>query len=113
MFHHITEDDYQPADTSIDIRTYREKVIDYLIEHSDKRYGRALSNPYLHSYAQYIAWRLARSDTETLKNTIQFELPAVCIWAPRRMNCRYLRRRSLYPAELRGLIHFYAFSGEP
>lgn len=26
---------YQPEDTSIDIRTYREKVIDYLIEHSD------------------------------------------------------------------------------
>lgn len=31
---------YQPEDTSIDIRTYREKVIDYLIEHSD--------NPVIH-----------------------------------------------------------------
>lgn len=31
----IFEPDYQPEDTVIDIRTYREKVIDYLLEHSD------------------------------------------------------------------------------
>ena len=31
----IDEAEYQPESTSIDIRTYREKVIDYLIEHSD------------------------------------------------------------------------------
>ena len=31
----IEESDYQPESTSIDIRTYREKVIDYLVEHSD------------------------------------------------------------------------------
>lgn len=31
----ITESEYQPDDTVIDIRTYREKVIDYLMEHSD------------------------------------------------------------------------------
>lgn len=31
----IDDAEYQPEDTSIDIRTYREKVIDYLVEHSD------------------------------------------------------------------------------
>ena len=31
----VDEAEYQPEDTSIDIRTYREKVIDYLVEHSD------------------------------------------------------------------------------
>ena len=31
----IEDAEYQPEDTSIDIRTYREKVIDYLVEHSD------------------------------------------------------------------------------
>jgi type I restriction enzyme R subunit len=31
----IEESEYQPESTSIDIRTYREKVIDYLVEHSD------------------------------------------------------------------------------
>ena len=31
----IEDAEYQPEDTVIDIRTYREKVIDYLIEHSD------------------------------------------------------------------------------
>ena len=31
----VDDADYQPEDTSIDIRTYREKVIDYLVEHSD------------------------------------------------------------------------------
>lgn len=31
----IEDAEYQPDDTSIDIRTYREKVIDYLVEHSD------------------------------------------------------------------------------
>lgn len=31
----IDESEYQPDDTTIDIRTYREKVIDYLVEHSD------------------------------------------------------------------------------
>lgn len=32
----IEESDYQPDDTTIDIRTYREKVIDYLVENSDR-----------------------------------------------------------------------------
>ena len=40
----ITEDDYQPADTSIDIRTYREKVIDYLVEHSDSEVIQKIHN---------------------------------------------------------------------
>ncbi len=31
----IDDADYQPENTTIDIRTYREKVIDYLVEHSD------------------------------------------------------------------------------
>ena len=31
----IDDSDYQPESTNIDIRTYREKVIDYLAEHSD------------------------------------------------------------------------------
>ena len=31
----IDEAEYQPESTSIDIRTYREKVIDYLIEHKE------------------------------------------------------------------------------
>ena len=40
----ITDDDYQPADTSIDIRTYREKVIDYLVEHSDSEVIQKIHN---------------------------------------------------------------------
>ncbi len=32
----IDNSDYQPGDTTIDIRTYREKVLDYLVENSDK-----------------------------------------------------------------------------
>ncbi len=32
---YIDDSEYKPDDTSIDIRTYREKVIDYLVEHSD------------------------------------------------------------------------------
>lgn len=31
----IDDSDYTPEDTAIDIRTYRQKVIDYLLEHSD------------------------------------------------------------------------------
>ena len=31
----IDDAEYQPENTTIDIRTYREKVIDYLVEHSD------------------------------------------------------------------------------
>lgn len=31
----IDDSDYEPGDTSIDIRTYREKVIDYLVQNSD------------------------------------------------------------------------------
>ena len=33
----ISDSSYQPDGTAIDIRTYREKVIDYLAEHSDSR----------------------------------------------------------------------------
>lgn len=32
----ISDGEYQPEGTTIDIRTYREKVIDYLVEHSEK-----------------------------------------------------------------------------
>ena len=32
---YIDDSDYQPESTNIDIRTYREKVIDYLVEHSE------------------------------------------------------------------------------
>ena len=31
----VIDSDYHPDNTTIDIRTYREKVIDYLVEHSD------------------------------------------------------------------------------
>ena len=40
----ITEADYVPDDTAIDIRTYREKVIDYLMEHSDSEVIRKIHN---------------------------------------------------------------------
>lgn len=40
----VDDADYQPEDTSIDIRTYREKVIDYLIEHSDSPVIRKIHN---------------------------------------------------------------------
>ena len=41
---HITESDYTPEDTVIDIRTYREKVLDYLAENSDSEVIRKIRN---------------------------------------------------------------------
>ena len=40
----IGQAEYQPDDTAIDIRTYREKVIDYLLEHSDHPVIRKIHN---------------------------------------------------------------------
>jgi type I restriction enzyme R subunit len=40
----IFEAEYVPEDTAIDIRTYREKVIDYLAEHSDSEVIRKIHN---------------------------------------------------------------------
>ena len=40
----IRDGEYQPEDTTIDIRTYREKVIDYLVEHSEKPVIRKIHN---------------------------------------------------------------------
>jgi len=40
----IDDSDYTPDDTAIDIRTYREKVIDYLMEHSNSEVVRKIHN---------------------------------------------------------------------
>lgn len=40
----ITNSDYIPGDTVIDIRTYREKVIDYLVNHSDSSVVKKIYN---------------------------------------------------------------------
>ena len=40
----ITESDYTPEDTVIDIRTYREKVLDYLAENSDSEVIQKIRN---------------------------------------------------------------------
>ena len=40
----IEDAEYQPEDTTIDIRTYREKVIDYLVENSDSPVIRKIHN---------------------------------------------------------------------
>lgn len=40
----ISEAEYVPEDTAIDIRTYREKVIDYLAEHSNSEVIRKIHN---------------------------------------------------------------------
>ena len=40
----IEDAEYQPEDTVIDIRTYREKVIDYLAEHTDSEVIRKIHN---------------------------------------------------------------------
>lgn len=40
----VDEAEYQPDDTMIDIRTYREKVIDYLVEHSDSEVIQKIHN---------------------------------------------------------------------
>ncbi|MBP3919441.1 MAG: DEAD/DEAH box helicase family protein [Clostridia bacterium] len=40
----IDDSDFTPDDTAIDIRTYREKVIDYLMEHSDNEVVRKIHN---------------------------------------------------------------------
>ena len=40
----VSDAEYQPDDTVIDIRTYREKVIDYLLEHIDNAVVRKIHN---------------------------------------------------------------------
>ena len=40
----LDEAEYQPEDTMIDIRTYREKVIDYLAEHLDSAVIKKIHN---------------------------------------------------------------------
>ena len=40
----VDEAEYQPEDTMIDIRTYREKVIDYLAEHLDSAVIKKIHN---------------------------------------------------------------------
>lgn len=40
----ISDAIFQPEDTSIDIRTYREKVIDYLVEHNDSEVIKKIHN---------------------------------------------------------------------
>ena len=40
----VDKAEYQPEDTAIDIRTYREKVIDYLVEHVDSPVIRKIHN---------------------------------------------------------------------
>lgn len=40
----VEEAEYQPDDTMIDIRTYREKVIDYLVEHSNSEVIQKIHN---------------------------------------------------------------------
>ncbi len=40
----VTESNYDPGSMTIDIRTYREKVIDYLVEHSDSAVIKKIHN---------------------------------------------------------------------
>lgn len=60
----IDEADYQPEDTMIDIRTYREKVIDYLVEHSD--------NPVIKKI--YNLEPITNEDLDELENVLWHEL---------------------------------------
>lgn len=60
----ITDSDYQPESTSIDIRTYREKVIDYLVEHSDSAVIKKIYN----------LEKIDNSDLQELENVLWHEL---------------------------------------
>ena len=60
----ITDAEYIPDDTAIDIRTYREKVIDYLAEHSDSEVVKKIAN----------LEPITASDLEELENVLLHEL---------------------------------------
>ena len=60
----IDDAEYQPEDTTIDIRTYREKVIDYLVEHSD--------NPVIRKI--YNLEPITNEDLQELENVLWHEL---------------------------------------
>ena len=60
----IDDAEYQPEDTTIDIRTYREKVIDYLVEHSD--------NPVIKKI--YNLEPITNADLQELENVLWHEL---------------------------------------
>ena len=60
----IDDAEYQPEGTTIDIRTYREKVIDYLVEHSD--------NPVIKKI--YNLEPINNDDLQELENVLWHEL---------------------------------------
>lgn len=60
----IDDAEYQPEDTTIDIRTYREKVIDYLVENSD--------NPVIKKI--YNLEPITNEDLKELENVLWHEL---------------------------------------
>lgn len=60
----IDDAEYQPEDTTIDIRTYREKVIDYLVENSD--------NPVIKKI--YNLEPITNDDLKELENVLWHEL---------------------------------------
>ncbi len=60
----IEDAEYQPEDTTIDIRTYREKVIDYLVEHSDNAVIKKIYN----------LEPINNADLEELENVLWHEL---------------------------------------
>ncbi len=60
----ITDSEYVPGDTAIDIRTYREKVIDYLAEHSESEVIKKIAN----------LEPITSSDLEELENVLLHEL---------------------------------------
>ena len=60
----ITDAEYVPGDTAIDIRTYREKVIDYLAAHSDSEVIRKIGN----------LEPITASDLKELENVLLHEL---------------------------------------
>ena len=77
----ISEADYVPDDTAIDIRTYREKVIDYLMEHSDSPVIQKIHN--LEPINQkdleeleYILWHELGSKEEYSETTSETNLAA-------------------------------------
>ncbi|MBR6756513.1 MAG: hypothetical protein IKM15_06160, partial [Peptococcaceae bacterium] len=70
----ISDADYEVPDTLIDIRTYREKVIDYLLEHSDNEVIRKIHNlePITDEDLkdlEYILWHELGTKTDYLNTT--------------------------------------------
>ena len=77
----LHEAEYQPEDTVIDIRTYREKVIDYLVEHSDNPVIKKIHNLEPITSAdleelEHILWHELGSQTEYNETTKQTNLAA-------------------------------------